>query len=79
MRFWISITTIAYDTTKSNYEPNTVEEGYSHKFKHVRSLIERYNGVLNMRFRYIILYKRTFLIKLHRIYMYFFLILTVAH
>lgn len=48
-------------TPLNHYEPNTAEERYNHRFKHVRSLIERCIGLLKMRFRYIILYKHTFL------------------
>jgi len=48
-------------TPLNHYEPNTPEERYNHRFKHVRSLVERCIGLLKMRFWYIILYKHIFL------------------
>jgi len=38
-------------TPLTQYQPNTPEERYNHRFKYVRSLIERCIGLLKMRFR----------------------------
>ncbi|KAF0713126.1 putative nuclease HARBI1, partial [Aphis craccivora] len=38
-------------TPLNHYEPNTAEARYNHRFKHVRCLIERCDGLLKMRFR----------------------------
>ncbi|KAF0692584.1 putative nuclease HARBI1, partial [Aphis craccivora] len=38
-------------TPLNHYEPNTPEERYNHRFKHVRSLVKRCIGLSKMRFR----------------------------
>jgi len=40
-------------TPLMQYQPNTPEERYNRRFKHVRSLIERCIGLLKMRFRHV--------------------------